>query len=396
MTPLTILETASGVVLGLEPDARVEHTASLPLPALEDAIRPFLCRPPCLVSFSGGRDSSAVLAVATALARREGLPVPIPATNVFPRVAETDERQWQEQVVRALRLEEWIRLDFDEELDCVGPIARAALRRHGVLVPFNAHFHIPLLRAASGGSLLTGIGGDEIFGGRARAAGVVARTTKPEPRDLLRVGLAVSPQPLRGMVLRRRDRTTLPWLTARGNRELSVAWARFAASEPLRWGAYLRWCSRLRYLRLGMRALNLLAADEGAVVGHPFMDGRFLGALSASGGAADRQTAMTELFGELLPPAVLTRETKASFDRAFFARHSREFAAGWDGTGADERYVDVARLRSDWESPRPVPQSFLQLQAAWLAVSGAERLEEPVEPVLGARGPGAAPVLERG
>jgi hypothetical protein len=126
------------------------------------------------------------------------------------------------------------------------------------------------------------------------------------------------------------------------------------------------------------------------------MDARFLGSLLPAGGAADRATAMTALFGELLPAGVLTRTTKASFDRVFFARHSREFAAAWDGTGADERYVDVPSLRANWDSARPVAQSFLQLQAAWLAVSGAERLEQTVEPVVGALGAGAAPVLERG
>ena len=107
----------------------MEQTGARPLTALDDAIRPFLRRSPCLVSFSGGRDSSAILAAATALARREGLPLPIPATNRFPHVDESDERPWQEHVVRALRLEDWIRLDFGDELDCVGPVASAALRR---------------------------------------------------------------------------------------------------------------------------------------------------------------------------------------------------------------------------------------------------------------------------
>jgi asparagine synthase (glutamine-hydrolysing) len=201
---------------------------------------------------------------------------------------------------------------------------------------------------------------------------------------------------VRRSVLRRRYRTALPWLTPRANGELTSAWARFAASEPLRWGAYLRWCSRLRYLRLGIRSLDLLAADEDARVSHPFLDARFLGALSSDGGNVDRDTAMSALVGELLPPGVLTRATKASFDRVFFTRHSREFANGWDGTGADTRYVDVARLRATWASPSPVPQSFMQLQAAWLAVSGAERVEQPLEPVVGALSIDAAPVLERG
>ena len=51
-----------------------------PLAALEEAILPALRRPPCLVSFSGGRDSSCVLAAATRAARREGLQPPVPVT----------------------------------------------------------------------------------------------------------------------------------------------------------------------------------------------------------------------------------------------------------------------------------------------------------------------------
>jgi hypothetical protein len=397
MSRLTTLETASGLVLGLDPQTRVERSEVPPLAALGDAIRPFLQRPPCLVSFSGGRDSSAILAVAAAVARREGLPLPVPATNRFPAVGESVEDVWQELVVRELRLEDWVRIEFDDELDCVGPVATAALRRHGLLVPFNAHFHVPLLRAASGGSLLTGIGGDELFGTRGRAAAVVARAVRPEPRDLLRVGLAVAPQPVRRLALKRRDDTALPWLTTQANRELGSAWARFSASEPLGRSAYLRWCSRLRYLRLGIGSLDLLAADEGAQVGHPLLEPRFLGALERGGSkAVDRDTAMTALFGELLPNEVLTRTTKASFDRAFFSRHSRAFAGGWDGTGADERYVDVAGLRTDWASASPTPQTFTQLQSAWLAASRAQSLEEPLDAVARARRPGAAPVLERG
>ena len=38
-----------------------------------------------------------------------------------------------------------------DELDSVGPVAQAVLRRHGPLWPFNAHFHMPLLERASGG-----------------------------------------------------------------------------------------------------------------------------------------------------------------------------------------------------------------------------------------------------
>ena len=93
----------------------------------ERAILPALLRPPCLVSFSGGRDSAAVLATATALARREGLPVPIPATNVFSSDQDADESSWQETLVRHLGLSDWIRIEHTDELDLIGPYAKQVL-----------------------------------------------------------------------------------------------------------------------------------------------------------------------------------------------------------------------------------------------------------------------------
>lgn len=92
--------------------------------ALEAAVLPALCRPPCLVVFSGGRDSSAVPAVA----RRSGLPDPMPATNRFRGSPATKETEWQELVVRHLGLTDWHVLDRDDELDVIGPVAEQVLR----------------------------------------------------------------------------------------------------------------------------------------------------------------------------------------------------------------------------------------------------------------------------
>ena len=69
--------------------------ARTPREALDDAIRPALVDGPCYVTFSGGRDSSAVLAAATALARREGHALPVPVTRVYPDLPDTDESDWQ-------------------------------------------------------------------------------------------------------------------------------------------------------------------------------------------------------------------------------------------------------------------------------------------------------------
>ncbi|HZC13844.1 MAG TPA: hypothetical protein VE270_07480, partial [Thermoleophilaceae bacterium] len=66
--------------------------------AFEDVVRGALQRPLCVVSFSGGRDSSAVLALAMHVARCDGLPLPIPLTMRFPRYARTNEDEWRELV----------------------------------------------------------------------------------------------------------------------------------------------------------------------------------------------------------------------------------------------------------------------------------------------------------
>jgi hypothetical protein len=395
---LTPLEAASGLVLGLAPDRlplEGHRGETTPLEALEAAVRSALVRPPCLVSFSGGRDSSAILAVAASVARREGLPLPVPATNRFPEVPESEESKWQERVVRALGLDDWLRLEFSDELDCVGPIATDALRRHGLLWPCNVHFHIPLLRAARGGSLLTGIGGDEAFSTsrRRRAALLLSGSVSLGPRDVLRLGFGLAPRALRRRVLRR----TAPhddWLRPRAQAAVTREWAAFAAGEPLRWRDHVRWCSRLRYLRVGLGNLALLAADDDTRLVHPFTEVRFLSAFAESRPAdADRAGSLRTVVGALLPDDVLGRPTKSTFDGVFFNTHSRAFAFSWAGEGAEEDIVDVAWLRGHWRSRRPAGRTFTQLQKSWLAV---ERREQPVERVREVVPAATAPELPRG
>jgi asparagine synthetase B (glutamine-hydrolysing) len=383
---LTPLEVASGIVFGLDPDRlpRNRQRRETPLGALEAAVRRALERPPCLVSFSGGRDSSAILAIAASVARREGLPLPVPATNRFPEVPESEESSWQERTVATLRLEDWLRFEFGDELDCVGPIASDVLRRHGLLWPCNAHFHVPLLRAARGGSLLTGIGGDEAFSTsrRRRAALLLSGSVRPIRRDVLRLGFGLAPRALRRAALRRKVPLD-EWLRRPAQAAVAREWAEFAAGEPLRWREHVRWCSRLRYVRLGLNHLDLLAGDDEVRLVHPFTDERFLSAFSQSDPAdADRAGSLRAVVGELLPDDVLGRQTKASFDGAFFSTHSREFAASWAGEGADAEIVDVDRLQRHWQSARPTARTFTQLQVSWLAVEGrkqeVERARETV------------------
>jgi asparagine synthase (glutamine-hydrolysing) len=75
--------------------------------------------------------------------------------------------------------------------------------------------------------------------------------------------------------------------------------------------------------------------------------------------------------GDLLPPAVTTRTTKAVFTSGVFREPSRAFARTWDGTGVDPTLVDPELLRATWLAPEPDARSFLLLHQAWLAGEAA-------------------------
>jgi asparagine synthetase B (glutamine-hydrolysing) len=380
MTPgadrLAPLEVASGLVFGLTDDApRPGPAKGTPREALEAAVLRALLRPPCLVSFSGGRDSSAILAVAQHVARREGLAAPIPATNRFPALPSTDESAWQEQVVTHLGIDDWVRVEHGSELDCVGPVAQNVLIRHGLLWPFNAHFHAPLLALAGGGSLLTGLAGDEMLlpAGGARVLDVFAGRARPELRDVLRTGFVLSPPAVRRAVLRRRLPLHYPWLRPSARSAVAAEWAAQGASEPLRWAAHVRWVQRFRYFEVGVRSLELLAAGDDVLLAAPFLDPDFAAAVAGLGRRErfrGRTAAMTLLVGDLLPEPVLARGTKTPFDQAFWNEHSCRFAAEWDGSGVDEELVDKEALRAEWASESPDGRSFTLLQSAWLAQHG--------------------------
>lgn len=238
---------------------------------------PALSKPPCLVVFSGGRDSSAVLAVATAVARRSGLPDPVPATNRFRGSPATEETEWQELVVRHLGLTDWHVLDWDDELDVIGPVAEQILSRWGPVYPHNAHFGIPLLRSARGGSALTGVGGDQIFmaGDNLHLAKLLTFETRPHLRDWRAFASAVAPPSMRA---RRWQKKLIgvPWLTELGNPRLSEALARDSASDPIWFAASLRgplWRERARVAT--EQTLGAVCAEIDVLMAHPLQDAGF-------------------------------------------------------------------------------------------------------------------------
>ena len=372
----TPLEIACGAAFGWSPADPLPATppSLTPLTALEEALLPSLEATGCFVAFSGGRDSSTMLAVAVHAARRRGLPDPVPLTLRFPAAAGTDESGWQEEVVAHLGLRDWVRIELGDELDMLGPIARGWLERHRCPWPANGHSFAPLYAAARGGSLVTGIDGDGLLDSWrwARVRAVLGARARPVPRDALRIAAVCAPRTVREAVARRRDRPfdALPWLTPRAKRALTEKWAAYRAAEPGSWRARLQWYPGQRHLRALCALVDAEAAAHGARAVHPLLDRRFLGAFARAGGRtgyADRAAAIRALLGDLLPEGIVTRRTKADFTWAFWGPESRAFAESWSGEGAPEDLVDADALRAAWLAPKPDVRSASQLQAAWLA-----------------------------
>lgn len=373
MTPIELLWSVPfGRMGGVSPLAR---RGGLSLRrAIEAAVLPGLQRPPCLVTFSGGRDSSTVLAIATSVARREGLPLPIPVTNAFPHVAESMETDWQRLVIDAVGPPDWQRIELDDELDVLGTRATDVALRHGVLAPFNAHFLEPIIELGRGGSVLTGVGGDELFApvGRHHLARTLAGRRRLRPLELPRlVASTAMPISVRRRRLGRRDMLSYPWLTATGHAALNAGLRAWDAHESWRWDYATRthmWAGRR--LQMHARSTALLGMDHDALVINPFMDPVVLAAASDAWGWAgprNRTTELRALVRSDLPDAVLARATKSTFNATFWTGYGRQFADAWSGRGLDTNLVDEEALRREWSRPQPDAHSFSLLLTAWLA-----------------------------
>ena len=378
-TQLTELEVACGNVLGRSAEPAISLPSidgSLePLEALSQAMIPALERSPCLVSFSGGRDSSAILAVAAAVARREGLDLPIPITQRFPHAPESHESDWQELVVKHLNLSDWRILTLSDELDLVGPIAQSVLKRHGVLFPANACTWLPMLQEARGGALLTGIEGDSLFGSWRwdRAVSVLGLRTRPVFRDFFRLGLALAPRRVKKWRMAAKHPLDLPWLKPAALQEACNSYFQWLADEPLRWDLRTRAWTQEKYLAFKIQSYDLIANQAGTMISHPFLDPHFVAALAHRGGRlgfGDRTETMRAVFGDLLPTEVIERRDKASFGAPFLGDHSRALMAQWEGGFVPADLVDEDALRTLWRSEDPARGlTDLLIQSVWVGSS---------------------------
>jgi hypothetical protein len=385
---LDALDVACGMVIGSVPGATtwsVPASDRSPLEMVEQVVLEGLCRPPCLISFSGGRDSSSLLAVAAHVAGREGLPAPIPITARF-EAAETEESEWQQLVVKHLGIDDWVKVAITDQLDLLGPLGCGMLRRHGLRYPQNAHFQAPLLERAIGGSLLSGAGGDELFEPHrfARAGLVLARAARPRRSDLLVVGAALSPRPVRVRVHHRGQLTVPDWLTTSGRRALLKRVHRWLAGDRIRYDAHLRWWRHSRYLTHGQRSFELLAADHDVHFLAPYSDERVLRALATDQGRtgfASRTAALDHLFGDLLPRAIIERQSKATFLSPLVGEATRAFAEVAEPAGLlREEWVDPWGLKRAWQQEQVDVRSLLALQLCWMVThlpDGAQAAPAP-------------------
>ena len=345
--------------------------------ALEEVLLGHLQHGQVYVAFSGGRDSSLVLAVATAVARREGFADPVPVVLDHGRHegdAEDRDGLYRTRVLAHLRLAERVDVPAGVRQDVVGERARAVLLRHGVGYPAPSAAKAPFYAAARGGILLTGEGGDELFLHHRATVWAHLRTTRrPGGRAVWRTAArSLRPHPWRQAELERALDRAYTWLRPTARHEVVRRVSRGVALEPLHYARAARSRARRRSARLGYARMAALAAEQGAVLAHPLADPGVVEGVAAEGGALgwpSRTAATAALVGDLLPPDVVGRRDKAGFNGLAVGPDARTFAGTWDGSGVDLELVDPEALRQAWLAALPRPEVLLLLQQAWLAAA---------------------------
>jgi asparagine synthetase B (glutamine-hydrolysing) len=361
----TMLEIASGVVLGqlsTSGQSAPRDPSLSPMRALEMAVLPALTRPPCRVSFSGGMDSSFVLAVAGRVARQYGLPAPIPVTWRFSNAPRAQESAWQDKVVADLKLDDWQILHADDDLDLIGPVGRRMLTRYGVRHPVNSHLHLPLLELSQGGSLLTGWGGDQVLTGWRRRRRTINAAVRAGVPDMLAATV----------IHRRRD--PYPWLRASASRDVYRRVRSERRYERLATAERLNWQLRRRDVLMTNAGLAAVANDLDVRLTHPLLDRVFVDSLCrkfADRPGLSRSEILTSIAAGQLPESATAQRPKAHFLEVFLREPTRQFAKSWNGEGVDTALVDpdaLQRLWSQWPIP---PQTAGLIQHLWLSSVGS-------------------------
>lgn len=369
---LDAVETPFGLARQIvePPDDFSRHSSESPRRALEGLLESALARPePCYLLFSGGRDSSALLAVAVAVARRLGADDPHPVTYVHPAAPGSDEGDWQDLVLRHLAISRRTVLEFRGEQAWLGEAATESLRPHGLLWPPSVHLHGAIYQhLEAGAALVSGEGGDLAIEGR-RITPLVRAVQALRPRASVRELSALVRGDTNRVIEALAD--ACGWLTPIGRQRFLEVYSSHNGSW--RWDRDL---FRTAYSRLAVLAsanFRAQAQSFGLLPLNPFEEPRFIAALMRRGGLVGmggRTDMMRALFADLLPDPVLARTSKAYFNETRWTETERAFARDWEGAGVDPECNDHDLLRREWLSETPFTLSAFHLHAAWLATHG--------------------------
>ncbi|MGY1779773.1 asparagine synthase-related protein [Geodermatophilus sp. SYSU D01036] len=379
----TSFEVSVSWVYGWAPDAVVtDPSTEHPAEALRAVLREEVLAGPCVVPFSGGRDSSLVLAVACDVAAEAGVELPTALTFRYPGDPAADEDEWQDLLMDHLRgrgqRPPWLIRDIDDELDVVGPLVAPLLAERGhSLWPPAIGATVAIAQEAAGATVLSGEHGDEVLGARRAtilSAAVRHRGRLPSPGRRQALHAALPRGVVAAGILASRRR--LEWLTPAAGRRSRWLDARESLHDPLRWDNGVRSTAARRGTVLGSRTMEVLTQRWGSRLAAPLAHPRVLAALASFGGPRglpDRRTGTRLLSGGSLPEAVCARRTKGVFNGSRFHRHTRAVIERWSGEGVDRRWVDVDALRATWTADVLDAGTSSLLQAAWLAQQGAIR-----------------------
>ncbi|WP_227994682.1 asparagine synthase-related protein [Luteimicrobium xylanilyticum] len=324
------------------------------------------------VMFSGGRDSSSLLALATSCARRRGDDDPMPVTLRHPGVLEADETAWQELVIDHLGLRDHLVIEVRGEQELLGEPARRAMGRRGAVWPSALQLRDVAYRQLDDGVVVTGEGGDHVLTAhRITMLRNVLHDRRVPSWHELRLAAATF-EPRRRYVRRVGSLASRHWLRGAAQSAYSQAVGELARS-PLSWAR-----ATLRTFDPRVQSVILHNHEEGIREYGlepltPFAHPEFHAALARSGGFwgyEGRTHVFRMLFGDLLPDAILARQTKASFNGARWGELEKEFARSWTGDCFDPEWVDAEALRREWLSDRPGPGSDYLIQLAWAASEG--------------------------
>ena len=377
---LSFLDLACSMPLGWNGDRpRAPRPSSLEN-ARAEVFSSSFGRGPCYIPFSGGRESSMWLAIATNHARSRGHEDPIPVTLRHPGLTSAQELEVGERVVAHLGLEDWERVEADD-LDLIGALAGSTLARIGPFWPANAYTMAPLIEAARGGVFvfITGLADFFSWWRWAPLAGFIAARRRPSKRDLALLGTALMPVSLRVRAARRRGfPPPMPWLRPVPERDALALLRRRQADVPIRFDRAMVMQLTHRCFDGAASTFSALGEALGTSVDQPLRRPGVVESFAGAGGGRGFRgpgDMLRAMCGDLLPSDLLARRSGTDLTRVFFGEASREFAANWSGAGLDESMIDAAALRRSWLSDRPDPRAACLLQYAWLteqqSVAGA-------------------------